>query len=68
MNILTPEVKKSVNRSILGNIRRERYDLVLRNVPRVLDLLRVDEYRYKDRTYTRDACQGNQGENHPDET
>lgn len=32
-----------------------------------MDLLMVDEYRYKDRYYTRDACKRDHGENRPEE-
>lgn len=39
MNILTPDIKKFIDRSIIENIRRDRYDPVLRNIPRALDRL-----------------------------
>ncbi len=39
MNILTPEIEKRINRSIIGNITRDRYDLVKKNIPLVLSRL-----------------------------
>jgi hypothetical protein len=95
MNILTPDIKVTVNRSIIGNIKKNRFDRVRKNIPKVLDrlygivdklvkdgdknaywiayracrnlvkkephkvmdLLGVDEYKYKDRYIKRDAHQ-----------
>ena len=39
MNILTHDIKKLIDRSILGNIRRNQYDPVLKNLPPILDRL-----------------------------
>ena len=39
MNILTPEIEKRIKGSVIDNIRRHRYDLVLKNIPLVLDRL-----------------------------
>ncbi len=39
MNILTPKIEKRIKGTVIDNIRRDRHDLVLRNIPRVLDRL-----------------------------
>lgn len=39
MNIITADIKNSVNRSIIDNIKMNRYDRVLKNIPKVLDRL-----------------------------
>jgi 3-methyladenine DNA glycosylase AlkC len=39
LEILTENIKRSINRSIIGNIKKNRYDLVTRNILKVIDRL-----------------------------
>jgi len=55
MNILTTEIEKEIEKSIIHPIRQRRYDRAAETIPQVIDEL----YIYKKRRYRRNDYPGN---------